>query len=538
MEGEGAREVERRVVRLTLDRVLTLRTALIVGLVMRLLLAAQHSFSRDEAYAYYVSSLSLSDIVTAMASSDRHPPLYYMLLHLWAAVSSTELWLRLPSVGFAMLTITGVHRLTSLLTGDTRAAGVAALLTATLYVDFHHDTTARMLSLAQCGCVWAMVALARLTLLEEASRRDAITLCLCLTTAIHSFYFCGGFLVASAGTALVLRPRHPARRDIWLALAATALLCAPLGLLVRAQMQAGSVEVYDSTMVTRHLAMFEPTYLGLVSAFQVVTGRDPIDVGLWTWTALTFAVLAWQGRHLHALWRRRRDCATFIVCTLGGYLGILLLTTASLHLFNLRDRYFVIAYPLVHGVTALALRRSAAGLAVVVGLNLALFGGCLSSSYLWDFDMRPVAEKIRSSQQKGDLIVVAQEGTDTCLFNYYYDRDRFALVRQGAHVYLTEPAAAAAIAAGNLPQTQVRELPLPTATLSFITQHPTVFLVFDRAFASPADPHIQMLRTLGAHYEVDPSGSLEVTTACGTYGPQTKTVLRLVRRAPAPPASR
>jgi Dolichyl-phosphate-mannose-protein mannosyltransferase len=519
----------------SLDRVLTLRTALVVGLVVRLLLAAQHSFWNDEAYAFYVSRLSLPDIVVAMVSSDRHPPLYYMLLHVWGMVSTTELWLRLPSIGCALLTITGVYRLAERLTDQARTAAVAALLTATFFVDWQHDSVARMLALAQCGCTWATVALARLILDEEPSPRDALMLCGSLAVAIHSFYFAGGFLVAAALATLVLRP---SRRLIWMALGGVALLCAPLAVLVRAQLHAGSVEVYSASILAFHLGALGPYYLGLMTAFQGLTGAIPLEQPLWSWALITVPLLAWQLWSLRGLLTERREEGVLLACVLGGYLGALLLTTATFALFNLRDRYFVPVYPIVHIVTALGLQRATAALMSAVGLNLALVASCLSSSYLWYDDVRPLAERVHAAQRPGDLLLIEQPGTDICVFNYYYDREHFALVRQGDQIYVAEPAAPASSTLSSLPQVHVRELPFAPQTLATIVAHPTVFLITTLGVVAAPEKHQAMMRSLAASYEVDPAQSIQVTTTYGTYGNQTKAALRLVRKPQALPTGR
>lgn len=510
---------------------MSLRTALVAGLTIRVLLGMQHSFCDDEAYTYFVSRLSLPDILAALQSSDRHPPLHYMLLHFWARAGSSELWLRLPSIAFALLTIVGVQRLTVRLTGDARTAGLAALITATFFVDWHYDTMARMLAMAQCGCVWAGVALARVTVDNETSPRQAVSLCLCLTAAIYAFYLSAGMLVAAAVTTLVLRPT---RRDIWLSLASTVLLCAPLGLLVRTQQGAGCVEVYAPEQIAYHFGLFGPYYIGLVTAFQGLTGCHPEAAGRWTWTVLTLAVLAGQLLGWRDLLAARRDGAVFIACVLASYLGVLLLTTAGLNLFNMRDRYFVLAYPFLNVVTAMALRRCVAAWGAVVGLNLALFASSVASSYLWISDVRPMAERVWAHQRPGDLIVVEQAGAAVCLFNYYYDRDRFSLVRDGDEISMVEPDRRKAISSGGLAQYFVRSVPLPAGDLAFITQHENVFLVTNRTpiTTNPPEAHFAFLRSLHKYFELDGAASLQTTTTYDTYGEQIKLLLRLRRKRP------
>lgn len=76
-----------------LDRALVAVTALftVVGLILRFV--PRRGLWLDEALSVNIASLPLSDIPAAL-KRDGHPPLYYVLLHLWMTVGSSNWWVR------------------------------------------------------------------------------------------------------------------------------------------------------------------------------------------------------------------------------------------------------------------------------------------------------------------------------------------------------------------------------------------------------------------------------------------------------------
>jgi len=56
---------------------------LVTAVVARLLFLADHSLWLDELFSLKYAHLGLPDLLSEVASSDNHPPLYYALLHFW-----------------------------------------------------------------------------------------------------------------------------------------------------------------------------------------------------------------------------------------------------------------------------------------------------------------------------------------------------------------------------------------------------------------------------------------------------------------------
>jgi len=56
------------------------------------------SLSADEVRSALVAAQDIPGVLRESLHNDSHPPLYYLLLHLWITVSKWEIWVRLPSV--------------------------------------------------------------------------------------------------------------------------------------------------------------------------------------------------------------------------------------------------------------------------------------------------------------------------------------------------------------------------------------------------------------------------------------------------------
>jgi uncharacterized membrane protein len=84
-------------------RIILILSILTLGFILRLINLNQ-SFWLDEATQGQLSSLTVSQIWFGR-SGDFHPPLYYLFTHFWLQFSRSEIWLRLPSVIFGLLTV-------------------------------------------------------------------------------------------------------------------------------------------------------------------------------------------------------------------------------------------------------------------------------------------------------------------------------------------------------------------------------------------------------------------------------------------------
>lgn len=111
---------------------------LLISFLLRLI-SLNQSFWLDEATSATVATKSMSEILS-FAKADFHPPLYYILLHLWTMVSGTsEVGIRMVSVLFGVGTVYLVYRLSK--------NSFAALLVATSPLLVYYSQEARMYSM-------------------------------------------------------------------------------------------------------------------------------------------------------------------------------------------------------------------------------------------------------------------------------------------------------------------------------------------------------------------------------------------------------
>ena len=93
------------------NRKVILFSIFIVGFILRVFLIGSREIAYDDAFSYFLSRGSLTDIILGTAA-DTMPPLYYFLLHFWMKIS-TDLWfLRLLNVAINLLTALIVYAIT------------------------------------------------------------------------------------------------------------------------------------------------------------------------------------------------------------------------------------------------------------------------------------------------------------------------------------------------------------------------------------------------------------------------------------------
>jgi 4-amino-4-deoxy-L-arabinose transferase-like glycosyltransferase len=113
----------------------------------------------DEAQTYWIATQPLAGLVHSL-SRDCSPPLYYLLVHLWARVgSSGEAWLRLPSAIFGIVTVPCLALVARRLGGNHWVGLGSALVLAISPLHIWHSQEARMytlLALLSLASVWSL----------------------------------------------------------------------------------------------------------------------------------------------------------------------------------------------------------------------------------------------------------------------------------------------------------------------------------------------------------------------------------------------
>jgi uncharacterized membrane protein len=120
---------------------------LFLSLILRLI-SLNQSLWLDEATTALVSKMSLADLITKFMPGDFHPPLYYLLMKGWGSLFGTsEIFLRIPSVIFGVLTIYFIYLIAKKIF-DLKTAVVASVLAATSGLLIYYSQETRMYSLA------------------------------------------------------------------------------------------------------------------------------------------------------------------------------------------------------------------------------------------------------------------------------------------------------------------------------------------------------------------------------------------------------
>ncbi len=78
--------------------------SLFAGLVLRFFMIIQRDFWFDEAFTFYIANLPLKTMFQAILT-DNNPPLYYLIIHFLLKISTSYIFIRLPSLIFNLAAI-------------------------------------------------------------------------------------------------------------------------------------------------------------------------------------------------------------------------------------------------------------------------------------------------------------------------------------------------------------------------------------------------------------------------------------------------
>lgn len=127
---------------------------------LRLIGITHQNLWLDEAYSAYLAAHRFPQILAFTSSSDAHPPLYYLILHVWMIVGRSALALRALSAGASLGAVMMTYAL-----GRRLASSHVALLAATLMAlsafQVWYAQEARMYALTTLAVLIAMWAFVR-----------------------------------------------------------------------------------------------------------------------------------------------------------------------------------------------------------------------------------------------------------------------------------------------------------------------------------------------------------------------------------------
>jgi mannosyltransferase len=200
-------------------------------------LARHSSMGNDEVATRWAALLSLHDLAHLLNNQDAVHGLYYLLMHVWAAVGSSPAVLRIPSVAAMTVAVAVVAILTRRLTGSGWAGLFAGLVMALTPDISFYAQTARAYALVIACVVGATLVLVHALDAEAAGARG--TRLARWWLAYGALVTLGGYLnelsllvlAAHGVTVLVARYRWPVAQHWAVTGAVSALLVVPLVLI-------------------------------------------------------------------------------------------------------------------------------------------------------------------------------------------------------------------------------------------------------------------------------------------------------------------
>ncbi|TAK21023.1 MAG: hypothetical protein EPO26_16165 [Chloroflexota bacterium] len=189
----------------------TLLAAIAVAAAARLIGLDAQSLWYDEGTTAALATRSIPEIIRA-AAADIHPPLYYVLVSLWSAVSGTsEYALRLPSAFFGVVTVAGsawLARKAQSETGGIAAAILVGLSPLTIW----YGQEARMYALAAMLGVLSATALTRA--IDGGSRSGSAWFAMLSVFNLYASYVAAVLPVAQGLGAIAARSRSGSVRTV------------------------------------------------------------------------------------------------------------------------------------------------------------------------------------------------------------------------------------------------------------------------------------------------------------------------------------
>jgi mannosyltransferase len=140
-------------------RVAALVALVVVAAILRVIGVTRQSLWLDEAYSVYLAAHPFPQLLAFVSSSDAHPPLYYLVLHVWMLFGQSPLTVRglsaVASLGAVIVTYSVGRSL-----ANSRVAFLSAMLMALSSFQVWYAQEARMyalMTLAVLVAMWAFV---------------------------------------------------------------------------------------------------------------------------------------------------------------------------------------------------------------------------------------------------------------------------------------------------------------------------------------------------------------------------------------------
>ena len=367
------------------------------------------SLRGDEAFTAVFSRWELPEILRALRTTEPHPPLYYVLVHLWIKIMGrSELALRLPSFVAGVLTVPLTYALGKRWQGATIGLLGSALVALSPYLIWHAQDARMYSMLAMLGLASNWLAV---RMLESGSGRPAglwLGYVLVTLTALATHYYALFVWVAEnlgfAAWWLASRDRRT-RSRLWVSAQAAVAICFTPWLLYASGFMLGhskdwiaSIDVFS--FVQR-----------LLTTFSVGATFPPRLA--WIWVFVTSALLLLG---LRASWRSREQnsLASSMMLWAGLAMPIAITFVISLRRPVFDERYLIGCVPLFLLLVARGLTHLRRWQPVAIALLGFLAVGALYSTYQYHHDpqyakspdWRDLLEHVTALQEPGDLLIL------------------------------------------------------------------------------------------------------------------------------------
>jgi mannosyltransferase len=375
----------------------------LIALALRLDGLERKSVWFDEAVTYVDAHIPPGQLLESL-QQDVHPPLSYLLYHLWPWLDAGDFWLRLPSAVLGALAVPVVYVWSRRISNQPTALVTACFVAlAPLNIDLAQE--ARMYGLLLLLTALSLLLLDRL--LTCPSRTSAVAYALIATAMLYTHYY-AALLLAAEGAAVLA-----SHRRAWplLSLGAAAVLFLPwlpvLGLQVGGIASDYWIEPPSSTTLwvtfrelVAHTPPDEPFRLVLRVAYVVQ------------------AALLVLGGAVALRTKRQWPAVALATLPLALALSVSLLIAPIYAVRYVSPIGIGVAFLLASGITALP-RMPAVGLAFVVFLPMLVALPALYTDPGYGrADLRAAAHSIQTQRAPEDVVVHLGAFTATP-FDYY-----------------------------------------------------------------------------------------------------------------------
>ncbi|MCL5773203.1 MAG: glycosyltransferase family 39 protein [Firmicutes bacterium] len=370
----------------------------------------------DEAFSYWTSSETPGKILEVI-KGEPHPPFYFFFLHFWLKLGSSEFLMRLPSVFFGFLTLTGLYLLAAYLF-DRRAALISSFLYSLNFMAFYSGTEARMYAPFSAFVILSFYFFARL--LKEGKKTDAIGYTFFITLSLYTHYF--GFFVLLSQAIAFIAAGLPRKRIIAVSWLCSIMLFSPWLFFMMGQARGG----IGSLMPSPNIHVLGNT-LKIFSGLGAFIGNGYPGILVLRAAELVFLFLLGAGFYFMLIKGDKGNfylLSTYVLIPLVLSFGIAVFT--HLHIYS--ERYLFFLSPALCIIIGSGVSLMAAGKekipAILAVSAFFIFNGISFYNYntdpiFWRQDWRSCAMYIEKSSQPGDAILFNPPYCQLP-FNFYY----------------------------------------------------------------------------------------------------------------------